>query len=206
MNQPWTTDRAWQQLLTGNRNFVAGSPAHEHQDAKKRQELVEEQTPFAAVFGCSDSRLAAEMIFDVGLGDLFVVRNAGQVLAETILGSLEFAVEVLKVPLIVVLGHDQCGAIKAGMSVQTGTANFAGEFIANLVNRITPTIEQGLSVGETTIEEFTSRHIRETVSELVQRSEIIREAVKAGKLGIVGAEYKLGLGEVQLAESLGISK
>jgi len=206
MNQLWTTNQAWQQLLTGNKNFVAGSLAHEHQDAEKRQELVEEQTPFAAVFGCSDSRLAAEMIFDVGLGDLFVVRNAGQVLAETILGSLEFAVEVLKVPLIVILGHDQCGAIKAGIKAQSGSVKFAGEFIHNLVNRITPTIEQGISAGETTIEEFTSRHIRETVSELVQRSAVIREAVKAGSLGIVGAEYKLELGEVQLVESLGITK
>ncbi len=206
MNQLWTADQAWQQLLSGNRNFVAGSPAHRHQDAEKRQELVEEQTPFAAVFGCSDSRLAAEMIFDVGLGDLFVVRNAGQVLAETILGSLEFAVEVLKVPLIVILGHDQCGAIKAGVNAQMGAMKFAGEFIHNLVNRITPTIEQGLSAGESTIEEFTSRHIRGTVSEIVQRSEVIREAVEAGTLGIVGAEYKLELGEVHLVEAIGIKK
>ena len=79
-----------------------------------------EQTPFAAVFGCSDSRLAAELIFDVGLGDLFVIRNAGQVLAETILGSLEFAVEVIGVPLILILGHDQCGAIKAGIAAKEG--------------------------------------------------------------------------------------
>jgi carbonic anhydrase len=204
MNQPWTTDQAWQLLLTGNKNFVSGDLSHEHQDAAKRQELVAEQTPFAALFGCSDSRLAAEMIFDVGLGDLFVVRNAGQVIAETILGSLEFAVEVLKVPLIVILGHDQCGAITAGVAAQKGSVKFEGEFIHNLVNRITPTIEQGLSVGETTIEEFTRRHIKETVSELVQRSEIIRDAVKAGRLGIVGAEYKLGIGEVRLVESLGI--
>ncbi len=204
MNQPWTTDQAWQQLLTGNKNFVSGDLSHEHQDAAKRKELVAEQTPFAALFGCSDSRLAAEMIFDVGLGDLFVVRNAGQVIAETILGSLEFAVEVLKVPLIVILGHDQCGAITAGVAAQKGSVKFEGEFIHNLVNRITPTIEQGLSVGETTIEEFTRRHIKETVSELVQRSEIIRDAVKAGRLGIVGAEYKLGIGEVRLVDSLGI--
>ena len=206
MNQRLTTDQAWQQLLGGNRNFVAGSPAHRHQDAEKRRELVEEQAPFAAMFGCSDSRLAAEMIFDVGLGDLFVVRNAGQVLAETILGSLEFAVEVLRVPLIVILGHDQCGAIKAGVNAQMVTMKFAGEFIHNLVNRSTPTIEQGLVAGESTIEEFTSRHIRETVSELVQRSKLIREAVEAGSLGIVGAEYKLALGEVHLVEAVGIEK
>ena len=86
-----------------------------------------------------NSRLAAELIFDVGLGDLFVIRNAGQVLAETILGSLEFAVEVIGVPLILILGHDQCGAIKAGIAAKEGTLAAKGEFIHNIVNRITPT-------------------------------------------------------------------
>ena len=100
------------------------------------------------------------MIFDVGLGDLFVIRNAGQVLAETILGSLEFAVEVIGVPLILTLGHDQCGAIKAGIAAQEGTLAAKGEFIHNIVNRITPTIERGLALGETSIDEFTNRHIK----------------------------------------------
>ena len=87
------------------------------------------------------------MIFDVGLGDLFVVRNAGQVLAETILGSLEFAVEVIGVPLILILGHDQCGAIKAWNGRSRGKVVCKGEFIHNIVNRITPTIERGLALG-----------------------------------------------------------
>jgi len=203
MTQVATAEQAWAKLVEGNKNFVSGLPAHKHQDAEKRRELVGEQTPFAAVFGCSDSRLAAEMIFDVGLGDLFVVRNAGQVLAETILGSLEFAVEVIGVPLILILGHDQCGAIKAGMSAQRGTLSVKGEFIHNIVNRITPTIERGLALGETSIDEFTNRHIKDTIQEMTDRSEVIREAIEAGRVAIVGAQYKLELGEVQVVEYRG---
>ena len=203
MTQVATAEQAWAKLVEGNKNFVSGLPAHKHQDAEKRRELVGEQTPFAAVFGCSDSRLAAEMIFDVGLGDLFVVRNAGQVLAETILGSLEFAVEVIGVPLILILGHDQCGAIKAGMSAQRGTLSVKGEFIHNIVNRITPTIERGLALGETSIDEFTNRHIKDTIQEMTDRSEVIREAIEAGRVAIVGTQYKLELGEVQVVEYRG---
>jgi len=203
MTQVATAEQAWSKLVEGNKNFVSGLPAHKHQDAEKRRELVGEQTPFAAVFGCSDSRLAAEMIFDVGLGDLFVVRNAGQVLAETILGSLEFAVEVIGVPLILILGHDQCGAIKAGISAQQGKLSVKGEFIHNIVNRITPTIERGLALGETSIDEFTNRHIKDTVQEITDRSEVIREAIEAGRVAIVGAQYKLELGEVQVVKYRG---
>jgi carbonic anhydrase len=203
MTQVATAEQAWSKLVEGNKNFVSGLPAHKHQDAEKRRELVGEQTPFAAVFGCSDSRLAAEMIFDVGLGDLFVVRNAGQVLAETILGSLEFAVEVIGVPLILILGHDQCGAIQASMSAQRGTLSVKGEFIHNIVNRITPTIERGLALGETSIDEFTNRHIKDTIQEMTDRSEVIREAIEAGRVAIVGAQYKLELGEVQVVEYRG---
>ena len=97
MGRPQNAKEAWRVLVEGNHNFISGTPAHPRQDADVRRALVNKQKPFAALFGCSDSRLAAEMIFDVGLGDLFVVRNAGQVIAETILGSLEFAVEVLNV-------------------------------------------------------------------------------------------------------------
>ena len=108
-----TPQQAWDEMLAGNQRFVTGTLAHPRQDIDHREVLAAAQLPFAALFGCSDSRLSAEIIFDVGLGDLFVVRNAGQVIAKSILGSLEYAVEVLQVPLIIVLGHDDCGAIKA---------------------------------------------------------------------------------------------
>ena len=196
MPRPQTAREAWQVLESGNANFVAGTPAHPRQDADVRLAIANRQKPFAALFGCSDSRLAAEMIFDVGLGDLFVVRNAGQVIAETILGSLEFAVDVLKVPLILVLAHDECGAIRSTMNAAEGTLSVQGEFIHNLVDRIMPTVQRSLEVGETSIDEITDRHVRDTIAELLERSKVISDAVKDGKLAVVGANYKLELGEV----------
>lgn len=194
--RPQSAKEAWNLLLEGNRNFVSGSPAHPRQDAEIREAVADQQKPFAALFGCADSRLAAEMIFDVGLGDLFVVRNAGQVIAETILGSLEFAVEVLKVPLILVLGHDECGAIRATMTAEAGDLKVEGEFIHKLVDRIMPTVKTAKELGETDIDEVTARHVADTISEMLERSKVISDAVKSGKLAVVGANYKLALGEV----------
>jgi carbonic anhydrase len=168
-----------------------------------RRAIANKQKPFAALFGCSDSRLAAEMIFDVGLGDLFVVRNAGQVIAETILGSLEFAVEVLKVPLIMVLGHDECGAVRAAMDASSGKLEVEGEFIHNLVDRMMPTLERSHAAGETSIDDITARHVADTIAELLERSKVISRAVKTGKLAVVGANYKLELGDIHMVVSHG---
>lgn len=190
-------------LLAGNQNFIAGTPAHPRQDAELRVELADQQSPFAALFGCSDSRLSAEMIFDVGLGDLFVVRNAGQVIAETILGSLEFAVEVLKVPLILVLGHDECGAVKASLESHQGKLTTQGEFIKNLVARIEPTIKRSLAAGESSLDQLTHSHIQDTLAELVERSSLIRSHIESGRLAVVGAEYRLTEGNVSLISALG---
>lgn len=203
MSRPDSAQSAWNLLSLGNRNFVSGTPAHPRQDAELRKELANEQAPFAALFGCSDSRLSAEMIFDVGLGDLFVVRNAGQVIAETILGSLEFAVEVLKVPLILVLGHDECGAIKSSISAHAGKLQSQGEFINNLVQRIQPTIEKSLADGKKSLAEITHRHIQETIGELVERSKLISSYIESGRLAVVGAEYRLAEGKVSMVSALG---
>jgi len=203
MGRPQTGRDAWKLLLDGNQNFVHGTPAHPRQDADVRRAIANKQTPFAALFGCSDSRLAAEMIFDVGLGDLFVVRNAGQVIAETILGSLEFAVEVLKVPLILVLGHDECGAVRATMDAAAGKLQVEGEFIHKLVDRIMPTVERSHVAGETSIDDITARHVADTIEELLESSNVISNAVKTGKLAVVGANYKLELGDIHMVVSHG---
>lgn len=203
MARPDSAQSAWNLLRQGNDNFVRGVPAHPRQDAELRIELAGEQYPFAALFGCSDSRLSAEMIFDVGLGDLFVVRNAGQVIAETILGSLEFAVEVLRVPLILVLGHDECGAVKASLNAHSGEIQTQGKFISNLVNRIRPTIDRSLAAGESSLDQITRRHIQDTIDELVERSELISSYIESGRLAVVGAEYRLAEGRVSMVSSLG---
>lgn len=191
-----TPSDAYSNVFEGNQRFISGKPSHPRQDVEHRTEIAEGQTPFAALFGCSDSRLSAEIIFDVGLGDLFVVRNAGQVIAETILGSLEYSVEVLKVPLILVLGHDGCGAIQATMNQAAGKLKTSGEFIQNLVARIQPTVEAARIAGTDSIDQITDLHIKDTVAELISRSRLISNAVESGKLAVVGATYRLALGKV----------
>lgn len=205
-NRPQTPAEAWEAMLEGNQRFVTDKPSHVRQDFGLRTELAKEQKPFAALFGCSDSRLSAEIIFDVGLGDLFVVRNAGQVIAETILGSLEYAVEVLGVPLILVLGHDECGAIRATMNSTEGQVMPQGEFIHNLVERITPTVLAAKANGLNEIDQITDLHIRDTINELIARSTLIAERIESGKLAVVGANYKLTLGEIQEIVTIGNTK
>jgi carbonic anhydrase len=195
-NQPSTPQQAWQAMADGNQRFVSGKLVHPRQDIDHRESLASAQRPFAALFGCSDSRLSAEIIFDVGLGDLFVVRNAGQVIAETILGSLEYAVEVLEVPLIMVLGHDECGAIRAAIDSADGKLQAKGEFIQQMVANIEPTVKAAFAKGIREIDEITSLHVQDTINDLVSRSKIVREAVESGKLAIVGANYKLVLGDI----------
>jgi carbonic anhydrase len=202
-NKPHTPKEAWAALVEGNHRFVSGTPAHPRQDIDRREALAEKQLPFAALFGCADSRLSAEIIFDVGLGDLFVVRNAGQVIAETILGSLEYSVEVLGVPLILVLGHDECGAIRATIDSTEGKLKSEGEFIHNLVARIQPTVDAANREGKFEIDDITELHIQDTINELLTRSTLIAKAVKEGRLGVVGANYRLALGEIHPIVTVG---
>ena len=201
--RPTNASEAWAALVRGNENFVAGTPLHPRQDAEVRKSVAAAQQPFAALFGCSDSRLGAEMIFDVGLGDLFVVRNAGQVIARTIVGSLEFAFEVLKVPLILVLGHDSCGAVKASMDSVDGNLEVKGEFIEDLVSRISQTVITSRSNGVADIDQISRNHISDTIDELLEMSSLIREGVESGKLAVVGAQYRLAEGRVELTTSRG---
>ena len=198
-----TPAQAYKKFFEGNERFIQGDLSHPRQDVDHRAEIAQGQTPFAALFGCSDSRLSAEIIFDVGLGDLFVVRNAGQVIAETILGSLEYSVEVLQVPLIVVLGHDSCGAIQATIASSEGTLVTEGEFIQNLVLRIEPTVQAAKQAGTDSIDEITALHIKATVQELISRSTLIDSAVRSGKLAVVGATYQLSLGKVTQLVTIG---
>ena len=202
-NQASSPQHSWDALIAGNQRFVNGTPTHLRQDIDRRESISKQQAPFAALFGCSDSRLSAEIIFDVGLGDLFVVRNAGQVLAETIIGSLEYAVEILKVPLILVLGHDECGAIRATIDAVEGKTSYQGAYIHNLVDRIMPTVLTGNRAGKHKIDEITLLHVEDTITELVSRSHLISNAIKDGKLAIAGANYKLTQGEVHQSIILG---
>lgn len=186
---------AWAELKAGNLRFVNGTPGHPRQDVERREQLVGLQSPHAALFGCSDSRLAAEIIFDNGLGDLFVVRNAGQVISDSVVGSLEYAVAVLQVPLIVVLGHDTCGAVIAAINSQAPDADALPPHIQQLISKIIPAVTR-VAAGKPVTRELDStlvgrEHLRDTVAELLQASELISDAIAAGTLAIVGANYRL---------------
>lgn len=197
LHRPHTPQESWDAMKAGNTRFHNGEPAHPRQDIDRRSNVAEGQTPYAALFGCADSRLSAEIIFDVGLGDLFVVRNAGQVIGDTVLGSLEYAVEVLGVPLILVLGHDNCGAIRATIDVSEGKVPATGHYIHEIAKRIMPTVQLANSQGNTDIDTITQMHIKDTADDMMRESKVIRDAVLAGKLGVVGANYSLRDGEVQ---------
>lgn len=205
-----TPAEVWAEMELGNDRFVAGTPLHPRQDVERREELRDAQAPDAALFGCSDSRLAAEIIFDKGLGDLFVVRNAGQVISDSVVGSLEYAVSVLGVPLIVVLGHDACGAVRAAIDSQGPDPVALPPHIAHLVSSIVPAVRQ--VAGRGTVDPVTldaeavgREHLKSTIAELLESSELISEAVAAGTLGIVGANYRLAEGRVVPDVMLGIA-
>lgn len=183
----------WREMSRGNDRFVSGEPQHPRQDVERRAELAGGQAPHAALFGCSDSRLAAEIIFDKGLGDLFVVRNAGQVISDSVIGSLEYAVAVLGVPLIVVLGHDACGAVQAAIDQAGPDAPALPAHIRSLIAPIAPAVER---VPSHDASEVGREHLRDTVAELLEQSELISDAVAAGTLAVVGANYRLSEGRV----------
>ncbi|WEK62591.1 MAG: carbonic anhydrase [Candidatus Microbacterium colombiense] len=201
---------AWQQMQEGNRRFVADEPRHPNQDVARRKDLEAAQNPVATLFGCSDSRLAAEIIFDLGLGDLFVVRNAGQVIGESIVASLEYAVAVLEVPLIVVLAHDSCGAVRAAIDGTAIDATPLPPHIWKLISPIVPAARKvlaengGTTVAEIDAELVGQEHLRNTVADLLQSSELISNAVAEGRLGIVGANYRLAEGTAVPVITVGI--
>lgn len=193
---------AWKALKEGNERFVAGRPEHPSQSIEHRASLAAEQRPTAVVFGCADSRVAAEIIFDQGLGDMFVVRTAGHVIDSAVLGSIEYAVSVLNVPLIAVLGHDSCGAVKATLNALDDGA-VPGGYVRDVVERVTPSILVGRREGLTRVDEFEARHVIETGTQLLARSTAIAERVADGTLAIVGLTYHLADGKVALREHLG---
>ncbi|MDT5127447.1 MAG: carbonic anhydrase [Mycobacterium sp.] len=193
---------AWKALKEGNERFVSGQMEHPSQSVADRARLTHGQKPTAVVFGCSDSRVAAELIFDQGLGDMFVVRTAGHVADSAVLGSIEYAVTVLDVPLIVVLGHDSCGAVKATLSA-LDDGEVPGGYVRDIVERVTPSILLGRHAGLTRVDEFETRHVNETVVQLRVRSAPVAQRIIEGTLAIAGVTYHLADGRVVLREHLG---
>lgn len=199
----WTPAQAWEKLARGNDRFVAGEYSHPNQDAARRNSLTGGQTPFAVFFGCADSRVAAEIVFDRGLGDLFVVRTAGHVIDPGVLGSIEFGVAVLDIPLIVILGHDSCGAVAATVAaVRDGV--LPGGYIRDIVERVTPSVLAARKAGMSTADEIEAEHVRHTLRLLTDRSRLTTDRIASGKLAVVGAVYNLGDGRARIVDSVGL--
>ncbi|MGX5714525.1 carbonic anhydrase [Arthrobacter sp. MAHUQ-56] len=193
---------AWRRLREGNERFVNGESSHPNQNASRRSSLVETQNPFAVIFGCSDSRLAAEIIFDVGLGDVFVVRTAGQVIDDAVLGSLEYSVGVLNVPLIVILGHDSCGAVTATKDAVEKGEMPAG-FIRDLVERITPSVLTSLRNDQPEVNDMVVEHVKQTAQRLADSSRVISDAIEDGRTAVIGLSYRLAEGRADLVSGIG---
>src|SRR6476659_8659746 len=192
----------WKALTVGNERFVVGDPEQPSQSIEDRARLAAGQKPTAVVFGCADSRVAAEIFLNKGRGDMFVVRTAGHVIDAAVLGSIEYAVTVLNVPLIVVLGHDSCGAVKATLSA-LDDGMMPGGYVRDIVERITPSVLMGRHAGLTRVDEFETRHVNETAVQLRIRSAPVAEGIAAGTLAIVGVTYHLADGRVVLRDYLG---
>jgi carbonic anhydrase len=197
-HRPRTPDDALQELLAGNERFVTGVRIHPHQDAEHRAAVANAQRPFAVVFGCSDSRLAAEIIFDRGLGDLFVVRTAGHIVGPEVLASIEYGVSILGAPLVVVLGHDSCGAIQATHDALTGRSQPTVGTQA-IVDRIRPSFDRAAARGVSDLDTVANTHIGVTADMLAHTG--IADAVAAKECVVVGLAYRLEDGRVTLISS-----
>jgi carbonic anhydrase len=187
-------ETARKRLIAGNARYVSGQPLRlDH--ATRREAVAPRQMPFAIVLGCSDSRAPPETLFDQGLGDLFTVRVAGNIADDVAIGSMEYAVEHFATPLIVVLGHERCGAVSATVeAIAAGVT--PPPHIASLVSAIRPAVEATRGMAGNAIENAIAAHVRLTVEALKASGPILADAVGKGQLTIVGAEYHLGTGRV----------
>lgn len=192
----------WNALKEGNRRYVDGNPRHGHQDSARRSETSGGQQPDVVVFACGDSREPVEILFDKGIGDVFVVRTAGHVLDDSVTGSIEFATELLNTPLVVVLGHESCGGLGAAIKA-LDEGELPPGFIRCVVERIAPSVLKGRNEGQTSFDELLGTHVMETANVLVERSELIRKKVEAGECAIVGASYSISDGAVEVRGTIG---
>jgi len=186
-----TADSVVAELSAGNAHHVAHRYQHPHQNANRQRELVSGQNPHAEILSCADSRVPPELIFDQGLGDLFIVRVAGNVVSDTELGSLEYGAEHLHVPLLVVLGHQHCGAVTAAVEGGGDVGH-----IAALINLLRPAVEKTRGLPGDPVENAVKANVEMVVKQLRTSTPVLAELVSHGKLKVVGAVYSLDTGKV----------
>jgi carbonic anhydrase len=190
-----SADEALARLKAGNERFVSGQVIHPNASAERRAEVAKGQKPFVIVVGCSDSRVGPEVVFDQGLGDLFVVRTAGNVVDDVALGSIEYAAEHFGVPVIFVLGHTRCGAVAAAVA-----GGEAPGHVGSIVEKIKPAVEETKGKEGDAVDNAVRANVRNVVSQLRGAGPILSGLVKAGKLRVVGGCYDLDTGKVGMVE------
>jgi carbonic anhydrase len=200
--RPQTPAEAWAELAAGNQRFVSGAHQHPNQDAATRGHLASGQKPFALVFGCADSRVAAEIIFDQGLGDLFIVRTGGHVVDSGVLGSIEYGVGALGIPLVGILGHDTCGVVAATVQA-LDKGPMPGGYLRDLIERVTPSVLAARQAGKNGTDDFEAEHVRQTGLLLLERSRVLADAVNEGRCAIVGLVYDLADGQARIVGASG---
>jgi carbonic anhydrase len=199
---------ALEQLQVGNRRFIEGHQAHKAITLRDQLEAsAQAQTPFAIVIGCSDSRVPAEIIFDQGIGDLFVIRVAGNVVAPSQIGSVEFAAEQFGTQLVVVLGHSSCGAIQATLEQLHQPSEERSPNLHAIVDRIRPAVEDLLGGDlegdiDAMVRAGVRANVRRSVEQLRHGSQILENLINADQLHIVGAEYSLNTGLVEFFDGV----
>lgn len=186
-----------QNMLLGNKRFAKGSPIHPHTNANYLNSIAREQRPKAVVITCSDSRVSPELIFDEGLGDLFVIRTAGNIIGEVELGSVEYAVEHLQVPVLFVLGHKRCGAVQAML-----TGELPHNHIKTIIDSLRNEMEiKAIPIDDTErLQHCVEANVHHGVKELLSQSEAVQQAVRKGTLQVVGAYYDLDDRTIRILE------
>jgi carbonic anhydrase len=194
-----TAADALARLKNGNATFVASPEAAPPIDRARRSALVDGQSPFAAVLSCADSRVPPEIVFHSGLGDLFVVRSAGHVTDRSVLASLEYAAEHLRVPLVVVMGHESCGAVRAATDTPASTSH--GPNLDYMLKAIRPaTSATRASDGSPRLRAAILRHVEDTINDVIEGSAALRHLGETGTITFVGAYYELSTGRAYFSE------
>ncbi|WP_154222450.1 carbonic anhydrase [Marinicella rhabdoformis] len=194
-----TANQALTDLKAGNQRFINAESKHNSLSIQQKQKAhASGQKPFAIILGCSDSRVPAEIVFDQGVGDLFVIRVAGNVVAPSQIGSIEYAIEMFDTALVVVLGHSHCGAVEATLQAIESPDSIRSQNIQSIVKRIRPAIAPlNLTVNDT--QQAVEANIAHSVAQLENHSDIIENHIKSGTVKIVGACYDLATGVINFS-------